>query len=105
VLPVGSSSNFTASVGAGNGRFRTFNDVNNNVDSTNLFGSLGFRATENIGVVADWDGNAINLGLPLTLKVGDGFGLQVVPSLLNVSGFNGTPQSQFALGGGIGIRF
>jgi S-layer homology domain len=105
VLPVGSSSNFTASVGAGNGRFRTFNDVNNNVDSTNLFGSLGFRATENIGVVADWDGNAINLGLPLTLKVGDGFGLQVVPSLLNVSGFNGTPQNQFGLGGGIGIRF
>jgi hypothetical protein len=31
--------------------------------------------------------------------------LQVVPSLLNVSGFNGTPQNQFGLGGGIGIRF
>jgi hypothetical protein len=104
VLPVGSASNFTASVGAGNGRFRTFNDVAANVDSTNLFGSLGFRATENIGVVADWDGNAINLGLPLTLKLGDSLGLQVVPSLLNVSNSNGG-QSQFGLGGGLGIRF
>lgn len=104
VLPVGSSSNFTASIGAGNGRFRTLNDVAANVDNTNLFGSLGFRATENIGVVADWDGNAINLGLPLTLKLGDSVGLQVVPSLLNVSNSNGG-QSQFGLGGGLGIRF
>jgi hypothetical protein len=104
VLPVGSTSNFTASVGAGNGRFRTFDDVNNNRDSTNIFGSLGFRATENIGLVADWDGNAINLGLPLTLKLGDSLGLQVVPSWLNVSNSNGG-SSQFGLGGGVGFRF
>ena len=104
VLPVGSSSNFTASVGAGNGRFRTVSDVVANQDTTNLFGSLGFRATENIGVVADWDGNAVNLGLPLTFKLGESVGFQVVPSLLNVSSSNGG-QSQFGLGGGLGIRF
>jgi hypothetical protein len=104
VLPVGSSSNFTASVGAGNGRFRNINDVNTNVDSTNLFGSLGFRATENIGVVADWDGNAVNIGLPLTFKLGDSVGFQVTPSILNVSNSNGG-QSQFGLGGGLGLRF
>ncbi len=104
VLPVGSSSNFTASVGAGTGRFRTFDDVTLNRDSTNLFGSLGFRATENIGVVADWDGNALNLGLPLTFKLSDNVGFQVTPSLLNVTNSYGG-SSQFGLGGGVGIRF
>ncbi len=104
VLPVGTSSNFTASVGAGNGRFRYLSDINTDRDTYNVFGSLGFRATENIGVVADWDGNALNLGLPLTVKLGDSLGLQVVPSLLNVSGSNGG-SSQFGLGGGLGISF
>ena len=104
IIPVGESSNFTASVGAGNGRFRYLSDVTANRDTVNLFGSLGFRATENVGVVADWDGNGVNLGLPLTLKIGDSLGLQVVPSWLNVSGSNGS-SSQFGLGGGIGFSF
>jgi S-layer homology domain len=104
IIPVGESSNFTASVGTGNGRFRYFSDVNNNRDTINLFGSLGFRATENIGVVADWDGNAVNVGVPLTFKVGDNLGFQVIPSLLNVSGSNGGT-TQFGLGGGVGFNF
>jgi hypothetical protein len=104
IIPVGESSNFTASIGTGNGRFRTFSDVNSGRDTVNLFGSLGFRATENIGVVADWDGNAINVGVPLTFKVGDNLGFQVVPSLLNVSGSNGG-STQFGLGGGVGFNF
>jgi hypothetical protein len=104
IIPVGESSNFTASVGAGNGRFRSVGDVAANRDTVNLFGSLGFRATENIGVVADWDGNAVNLGLPLTFKVGDNLGFQVTPSLLNVSGSNGG-SSEFGIGGGVGFNF
>ncbi len=104
IIPVGESSNFTASIGTGNGRFRYLSDVNNNRDTVNLFGSLGFRATENIGVVADWDGNAVNVGVPLTFKVGDNLGFEVIPSLLNISGSNGG-STQFGLGGGVGFNF
>ncbi len=104
IIPVGDSSNFTASIGTGNGRFRYFSDVNNNRDTINLFGSLGFRATENIGIVADWDGNALNVGVPLTVKAGDSLGFEVIPSLLNVSGSNGG-STQFGLGGGVGFSF
>ena len=104
IIPVGESSNFTASIGTGNGRFRYFSDVNNNRDTVNLFGSLGFRATENIGVVADWDGNALNVGVPLTVKAGDSLGFEVIPSLLNVSGSNGG-STQFGLGGGVAFSF
>jgi hypothetical protein len=104
IIPIGESSNFTASIGTGNGRFRTFSDVNSGRDTINLFGSLGFRATENIGVVADWDGNAVNVGVPLTFKVGDNLGFQVTPSLLNISGSNGGT-AQFGLGGGVGFNF
>jgi S-layer homology domain len=106
ILPVGASSNFTATVGAGNGRFRTYNDLildNNNV---NIFGSLGFRFSENIAVAADYNGRNFSVGLPLTVKLGDTIGLQVTPALLDIAGDQNTgPRNRFGLGGGIGIHF
>jgi S-layer homology domain len=106
VLPVGETSNFTASVGGGNGRFRTFGDLSADNNTTNIFGSLGFRVSENIGLVADYNGRNLNIGLPLTLKLGDSVGFQVTPVLLDVAGDqNSGPKSRFGIGGGIGIRF
>jgi S-layer homology domain len=106
ILPVGETSNFTATVGAGSGRFRTYNDLlldNNNV---NIFGSLGFRFSENIAVAADYNGRNFSVGLPLTVKLGDTIGLQVTPALLDIAGDQNTgPRSRFGLGGGIGIHF
>jgi S-layer homology domain len=106
ILPLGETSNFTASVGAGNGRFRNFGDLVADRSNTNVFGSLGFRASENIGLVADYNGRNLSIGLPLTFKLGDSVGLQVTPSLLDVAGDqNSGPKSRFAVGGGIGINF
>jgi S-layer homology domain len=106
VLPVGETSNFTASVGGGNGRFRTFGDLTADNNTTNIFGSLGFRVSENIGLVADYNGRNLNIGLPLTLKLGDSIGLQVTPVLLDVAGDqNSGPKSRFGIGGGVGINF
>jgi hypothetical protein len=106
VLPVGETSNFTASVGGGNGRFRTFGDLVADNNTTNIFGSLGFRVSENIGLVADYNGRNLNIGLPLTLKLGDTVGLQVTPVLLDVAGDqNSGPKSRFGIGGGVGIHF
>ena len=105
-LPLGETTNFTASVGAGNGRFRNFGDLAADRSNTNVFGSLGLRASENFGVVADYNGRNVSLGLPITFKLGDSVGLQVTPSLLDVAGDQNTgPRSRFAIGGGIGINF
>jgi hypothetical protein len=106
ILPLGETSNFTASVGGGNGRFRTFGDLVADNNTTNIFGSLGLRLSENIGVVADYNGRNLNIGVPLTLKLGDSVGFQVTPVLLDVAGDqNSGPKSRFGIGGGVGIKF
>jgi hypothetical protein len=106
VLPMGETSNFTASVGGGNGRFRTFGDLAADNNTANIFGSLGLRVSENIGLVADYNGRNLNIGLPLTLKLGDSLGFQVTPVLLDVAGDqNSGPKSRFGIGGGVGIHF
>jgi S-layer homology domain len=106
ILPVGETSNFTASVGAGNGRFRNFDDLTADNNTTNIFGGLGFRFSENIAVAADYNGRNFSVGLPLTVKLGDTIGLQVTPALLDFAGDQNTgPKSRFAIGGGIGFHF
>jgi S-layer homology domain len=106
ILPVGETSNFTASVGAGNGRFRNFSDLTADNNTTNIFGGLGFRFSDNIAVAADYNGRNFSVALPLTVKLGDSLGLQVTPALLDVAGDQNTgPKSRFAIGGGIGIHF
>ena len=106
ILPVGETSNFTASVGAGNGRFRNFSDLTADNNTTNIFGGLGFRFSDNIAVAADYNGRNFSVSLPLTVKLGDSLGLQVTPALLDVAGDQNTgPKSRFAIGGGIGINF
>jgi S-layer homology domain len=106
ILPIGETSNFTASVGAGNGRFRTFDDLTADNNTTNIFGGLGFRFSENVAIAADYNGRNFSVGLPLTVKLGDSIGLQVTPALLDVAGDQNTgPKSRFAIGGGIGVHF
>jgi hypothetical protein len=109
VLPIGDTSNFTASVGAGNGRFRKFSDIGTtsspDTQSTNIFGSLGFRASENFALAADYNGRNFSIGLPITFKLGENIGFQVTPSLLDIAGDSGSPNSRFGIGGGLGIRF
>jgi S-layer homology domain len=105
VLPLGETSNFTASVGAGNGRFRNFGSIIADTQSTNVFGSLGFRASENFALAADYNGRNFSIGLPITFKLSDNVGFQVTPSLLDIAGDAASPNSRFGIGGGIGIRF
>jgi hypothetical protein len=106
IIPVGETSNFTVSVGAGNGRFRNFDDLTADKNTTNIFGGLGIRLSENIAIAADYNGRNFSVSLPLTVKFGDSVGLQVTPALLDVAGDQNTgPKSRFAIGGGIGFHF
>jgi S-layer homology domain len=106
VLPVSDTNNFTASVGLGNGRFRQIADIFAGRDATSIFGSLGFRVSENIGLVADYNGRNFSVGLPLSLKLSDNVGLQVTPIILDVAGDKvAGEETRFGVGGGLGVRF
>ncbi len=106
VLPVSDTNNFTASVGLGNGRFRQLSDIFAAKENTSIFGSLGFRVSENIGLVADYNGRNFSVGLPLSLKLSDSIGIQVTPAILDVAGDKVAGEfSRFGIGGGVGIRF
>jgi hypothetical protein len=106
VLPVSDTNNFTASVGVGNGRFRQISDITGDKNTTSIFGSLGFRISENIGLVTDYNGRNFSVGLPLTLKLSDNIGVQITPAILDVAGDKiAKEETRFAIGGGLGIRF
>jgi hypothetical protein len=106
VLPVSDSNNFTASVGLGNGRFRQIDDITGDRDKTSFFGSLGFRISENIGLVTDYNGRNFSVGLPLNFRLSDNIGIQVTPAILDVAGDRIKGEvSRFGVGGGLGIRF
>jgi S-layer homology domain len=106
VLPVSDTNNFTASVGIGNGRFRQISDIVGDRDKTSFFGSLGFRISENIGLVTDYNGRNFSVGLPLNFRLTDSIGVQVTPAILDVAGDKISGEvSRFGIGGGVGIRF
>ena len=108
VLPVGDTNNFTASVGVGNGRFRQISDIpaNGNNDATSIFGSLGFRVSENIALVTDYNGRNFSVGLPLSFQLSDGVGFQVTPAILDVAGDRvAGEESRFGVSAGLGFKF
>jgi hypothetical protein len=100
---IGLFSNTTVSVGAGAGRFRNVGDVRTGKDSYNVFGSVGTRLSPNFSLIADWNGQDLSVGLPITIPLG-GANLQVVPSLVDLVNPE-TGGSRFVVNGGVGFRF
>jgi S-layer homology domain len=113
VLPVSDTNNFTASVGIGNGRFRPVSAIianstttTGNNNDTSIFGSLGFRLSENLALVTDYNGRNFSLGLPISLQLGDNAGLQVTPAILDAFGDKiSGEESRFGVSAGLGFKF
>jgi len=65
-------------VGVGNGQFRTTDDVANDNNTVNVFGSMAFRVARPVSFITEWTGQDLALGisaspirtLPLTLNLG-----------------------------------
>jgi S-layer homology domain len=100
---IGFFSNTTVSVGAGAGRFRNVGDIRTGKDSYNVFGSIGTRLSPNFSLIADWNGQDLSVGLPITIPFG-GVSLQVVPSLVDLVNKE-TGGSRFVVNGGLGFQF
>lgn len=101
---MGFFSNTTLSVGAGAGRFRTVGDIRNNRDTINVFGSVGTRLSSNFSLVADWNGQDLGVGLPISIPFGSGASFQVTPALVDLTNSE-TGGSRFTVSGGLGFNF
>ncbi len=101
---VGFLSNTTVSVGGGAGRFRSVGDIRNGKDSYGVFGSLGTRLSPNFSLVADWNGQDLGVGVPITLYLGDTATIQVVPSVVDLVNKE-TGGARFVVNAGLGFRF
>ncbi len=100
---IGLFSNTTVSVGAGAGRFRNVGDIRRGKDSYNVFGSVGTRLSPNFSLIADWSGQDLSIGLPITIPLGS-TSLQVVPSLQDLVNPE-TGGSRFVVNAGLGFSF
>ncbi|WP_295618826.1 S-layer homology domain-containing protein [Chamaesiphon sp. GL140_3_metabinner_50] len=101
---VGFFSNTTISVGGGAGRFRSVGDIRNGKNGYGVFGSLGTRLSPNFSLVADWNGQDLNVGLPITVYLSDSATIQLVPSVVDLVNKE-TGGSRFTINGGLGFRF
>lgn len=71
-------SRMAVTAGIGNGQFRTEDDIDNDNNSFNPFGSLAFRVARPVSFVTEWTGQDLAMGLsaspfrtlPLTLNFG-----------------------------------
>jgi S-layer homology domain len=97
-------SNTTVSVGAGAGRFRTVGDIRSGRDTINVFGSVGTRLSSNFSLVADWNGQDLGVGLPITVPFGDSASFQITPAFVDLVN-NETGGSRFVVSGGLGLQF
>lgn len=97
-------SNTTLSVGAGAGRFRNVGDIRAGRDNINVFGSLGTRLFSNVSLVADWNGQDLGVGLPISIPFGGGSSFQVTPALVDLVNSE-TGGSRFAVSAGLGFSF
>jgi len=101
---LGFFSNTTLSVGAGAGRFRSVGDIRAGRDTINVFGSVGTRLFPGVSLVADWNGQDLGVGLPISIPFGGGTSFQITPALVDLVN-NETGGSRFTVSGGLGFSF
>jgi hypothetical protein len=97
-------SNTTLSVGAGDGRFNSIEDIIARQENINVFGSIGTRLFPGVALIADWNGQDLGVGLPITLPLGTGASFQVTPGVVDLVNEK-SGGSRFVLGAGLGFRF
>ncbi|MGL5075044.1 MAG: hypothetical protein ACRDBG_04300, partial [Waterburya sp.] len=85
-------------VGMGNGQFRNEDDISNDEDNFNVFGSLAFRVARPVSFVTEWTGQDLGMGLsvspfrtlPMTFNLG----------VRDIAGAGDDPRVIFGVGAG-----
>ena len=58
-------SELYTTLGVGGGQFRSEFNITNGIDNPGIFGSLAVKVSQPIGLVAEWTGQDLTLGVPL----------------------------------------
>ena len=90
-------SSLTVSLGIGGGRFRSEDDINDGVNSVNVFGSVGLRVAKPVTAIADWTGQDLTLGASIVPLTNTPF--FITPSVADITG-NAGDGARFILGVG-----
>ena len=92
----------TMSVGVGNGRFRTINDVIADEKTANVFGSLAVLVHDQVSLIGDYTGQDLNFGLSIAPFRNCGFAIN--PMIVDVTQ-TAAAKARFVLGIGYGVHF
>ena len=95
-------SEMYTSLGLGGGQFRSESDIDDGNETVGVFGSVALKIIEPVGLVTEWTGQDLTIGIPLVLfrRVP----LVVVPAITDVTGTAGDG-TRFVLGVGYSFSF
>jgi hypothetical protein len=88
----------TLSVGLGNGRFRTEDDILNGVERVNVFGSASVRMVRSLAAIGNWTGQDLVAGLSWVPS--SEWPLVITPGVADL-----TTRPRFVLGLGVGFDY
>ncbi len=100
--PFAPLSAMVASVGVGNGRFRSIDAIINDRDELGVFGSVALRVLPSVGLIANWSGH--DLGLGASVAPFRRVPLIVTAGFRDVAG-DANDQPRFVLAIGFGYNF
>ena len=88
----------TGTIGVGNGRFRTEDDVLDDRETANVFGSVGVRWFEPWSVAASWTGQDLNAGISVVP-------LPRAPLAITIGAADLTTEPRLIVGAGFGFSY
>ena len=95
-------SEIYTTLGAGGGQFRSESDIENGNENIGIFGSLAIKVIQPVGLVAEWTGQDLTIGVPIVLF--RKLPLVVVPAITDITGSAGDG-TRFVFGFGYTFSF
>ena len=95
-------SEMYTTLGAGGGQFRSESDIENGNENIGIFGSLAIKVIQPVGLVAEWTGQDLTIGVPIVLF--RKLPLVIVPAITDITGSAGDG-TRFVFGFGYTFTF
>ena len=95
-------SEIYTTLGLGGGQFRSEDDINNGNETVGVFGSVAVKAFQPVGLVTEWTGQDLTIGVPLVLF--RNLPVVIVPAVTDITGSAGDG-ARFVFGFGYTFSF
>ncbi|TAE60891.1 MAG: hypothetical protein EAZ87_04190 [Nostocales cyanobacterium] len=95
-------SRLYVSAGVGGGQFRSESDIENQIDSLGVFGSVALKVAKPVNAIIEWSGQ--DLGVGVSVAPFKNFPLVITPGLSDITG-NAGDGTRFILGIGYSFSF